>query len=506
MKIISHAISALALLLLAITRIVAQSTYESYTFTTLAGGAGYSANVAGSAVRLLSPLTVAADSAGNVYLADADNHAIRKVTPAGAVTVLAGRPGSFGSTDGTGSSARFNVPSCAALDSAGNLYVAEVGNNTIRKVTPAGVVTTLAGLAGSPGSADGTGGAARFYSPFGVAVDSVTNVYVADSDNHTIRKVTPVGTNWVVTTLAGNASIRDQFGYPVGGYVDGTNRSARFSFPTAVAVDGAGNVYVADAYNDTIRKITPVGTNWVVTTIAGLAGSPGSADGTNRNARFNEPNGLAFDSAGNLFVAEWSNNTIRKLTPLGTNWMVTTLGGMSGFYGTAGGTGSTARFSNPNGVAVDNAGNLYVADFYFNAIRKGFPPPTILNLVFAGGSSASISRDSRALGGCGSIARSGELAARLDQHFRGPSQFQRPAKRSLFESLLPHSSAVAEGRQSPAKKNFKFAVTFPPRLIRNEENREKSTSGIKYEDYQLRNFCARALGVDGHPNAGPNDL
>ena len=151
--------------------------------TTLAGLAGSSgsANGTGSAARFYYPFGVAVDSAGNVYVADTGNNTIRKVTPAGVVTTLAGLAGSSGSADGTGSAARFNYPSGVAVDSAGNVYVADTGNNTIRKVTPAGVVTTLAGLAGSPGSADGTGSAARFYYPHGVAVDSAGNVYVADT-------------------------------------------------------------------------------------------------------------------------------------------------------------------------------------------------------------------------------------------------------------------------------------------------------------------------------------
>jgi sugar lactone lactonase YvrE len=147
-------------------------------------------------------------------------------------------------------------------------------------------------------------------------------------------------------------------------------------------VDSATNVYVADTWNHTIRKITPAR---LVTTIAGVASSSGSADGIGTTARFNRPSGMTVDSAGNLYVADTYNNTIRKLTPVGTNWLVTTLGGMSGFYGTADGTSSTARFGNPNGVAVDSAGNLYVADFYFNTIRKGYPPPRILNSGFVGG-------------------------------------------------------------------------------------------------------------------------
>src|SRR5947209_203745 len=204
-------------------------------------------------------------------------------------TTLAGQA-SIGSADGTGGVARFYVPSGVATDSSGNVYVADLLNSTIRKITPAGVVTTLAGLAGVTGSADGTGGAARFYRPTGVATDSSGNVYVADQYNHTIRKITPAG---VVTTLAGLAGSY--------GSADGTGSAARFNGPNGVATDSSGNVYVADTYNNTIRKITPAG---VVTTLAGLAVSVGSADGTGSAARFNDPSGVATDSSGNVRVAD----------------------------------------------------------------------------------------------------------------------------------------------------------------------------------------------------------
>jgi sugar lactone lactonase YvrE len=340
------------------------------TVTTLAGLAGSSgsADGIGSSARFYFPYGVTVDSAGNLYVADSNNYTIRKITPATAVTTLAGLAGSFGSVDGTGSAARFHSPDGVAVDSAGNVYVADSANSTIRKITPAAVVTTLAGLA-SPGNEDGTGSAARFYFPIGVAVDSAGNLYVADTFNHTIRKITPVG---VVTTLAGLAGSS--------GSADGTGSTARFASPYGVAVDSAGNVYVADTGNFTIRKITPAG---VVTTLAGLAGSSGSVDGTGSAARFKLPCSVAVDSVGNVYVADTTNHTIRAITPAG---VVTTLAGLAGSSGSANGTGSAARFNRPYGVAVDNGGNVYVADTYNYTIRKITSAAVVTTLAGSAGS------------------------------------------------------------------------------------------------------------------------
>ena len=330
----------------------AQSVYTPYTFATLAGNAGNfgSSNGTGSTARFNAPFAVAVDSVGNVYVADTDNNTIRKVTPAGMVTTLAGQAGSAGSTDAIGGAARFYRPSGVAVDNAGNVYVADTLNNTIRKVTPTGMVTTLAGKAGVSGTNNGTGSAARFNTPFGVAVDSATNVYVADTYNFMIRKVTPAG---VVTTLVGTAALLFR--------------------PSGVAVDNATNLYVADYGNHIIRKVTPAG---VVTTLAGFAGSSGSADGTGTAVRFYYPSSVAVDSASNVYVADTYNYTIRKVTPAG---VVTTLAGQEQLSGTNNGTGSAARFFLPSGVAVDGSGNVYVADTFNYTLRKGYPALAILS-------------------------------------------------------------------------------------------------------------------------------
>ena len=222
------------------------------------------------------------------------------------------------------------------------------------------MVTTLAGSAGQLGSDDGTGSAARFYNPSGVAVDSAGNVFVADTWNHTIRKVTSGG---VVTTLAGWAG--------QSGTNDGKGSAARFSYPSGVAVDSAGNVYVADFGNHTIRKMTSGG---VVTTLAGWPEASGTNDGPGDVARFYYPQGVAVDSAGTVFVADRLNHTVRKVTSGG---MVTTLGGSAELSGTNAGPGSTARFNSPYGVAADSAGNLYVADTYNHRISRGSLLPAL---------------------------------------------------------------------------------------------------------------------------------
>jgi sugar lactone lactonase YvrE len=354
--------------------VMGQSVYTTpYTFTTLAGLArnGDTNDGSGSAARFFGPSGVAVDSMGNVYVADTQNQTIRKVTQAGVVITLAGRPQFQGTNDGTGVAARFGYPTGIAADTDGNIYVSDTSSSTIRKVAASGtnwLVTTLAGQPGIGGTNDGTNAGARFYGPTGVAVDGATNIYVADYVNYTIRKVTPMGTNWVVTTIAGLGGSQ--------GTNDGTNADARFGGPRGAAVDTNGNVYVADGGN-TIRKLTPEGTNWVVTTLAGLGGSSGTNDGTNGNARFNYPSSVAIDTNGNLYITDDFNSTIRKVMPVGTNWVVTTPAGLPGTFGTNDGTGSVAQFYAPQGVAVDTNGCLYVADTQNNTIRKGYPPGSV---------------------------------------------------------------------------------------------------------------------------------
>ena len=343
-----------ATVLLQTANCILPTTSFAQVVTTLAGSttAG-SADGTGAAASFKSPMGIATDGSGNLYVADANNNKIRKIVIAtGVVTTLAGST-TAGSADGTGAAASFNAPIGIATDGSGNLYVADHADNKIRKIVIAtSVVTTLAG-SGSWGSDDGTGAAASFSFPAGIASDGSGNLYVADSDNNEIRKI--VIATGVVTTLAGSTTA---------GSADGTGAAASFNWPTGVATDGSGNLYVVDQDNQEIRKI--VIATGVVTTIAGSTVS-GSADGTGSAASFSYPYGVAADPNGNLYVGDFNNNKIRKIV-IATG-VVTTLAG-SGTIGSSDGTGAAASFYYPSGVATDGNGNLYVADAYNNEIRK----------------------------------------------------------------------------------------------------------------------------------------
>jgi sugar lactone lactonase YvrE len=307
------------------------------TVTTLARGFSY-------------PRGIAVDTQGNVYLSDTSNNMIKKIDTTQTVSTVAGTLAA-GSTDTSGGTPSFRSPYGIAVDASGNLYISDSSNHKIRKIDASGVVTTFAG-SGSAGNTNGTGVAASFHYPDGLALDAHGNLYVADSGNHQIRKIDP---NGVVTTLAGSGS---------SGRVNASGTSATFNTPSGVAVDGSGNVYVADTNNNLIRKIDTTG---AVTTFAG-SGTYGNAnDPVALNASFKAPAGVAVDANGNVFVADQYNNGIRKID---TSGAVTTLAGLaSGTYGSSDGQGSAAGFNAPFAVAVDMQGHVYVADTFNNSVR-----------------------------------------------------------------------------------------------------------------------------------------
>jgi sugar lactone lactonase YvrE len=285
------------------------------------------------------PTGVATDAIGNIYVADSQNNCIRKITSAGVVTTVAG--GTQGYRDGVGAAAQFSQPNSLAVSSDGTIYVADTSNNLIRKITTTGVVSTVAG--GSQGFADGIGTTAKFFLPYGVAVDATKNVFVADTYNQRIRKISPTG---VVTTLAGG-------GTGEYGYTDGVGNAARFSYPYGLSIGPGGTIYVADTSNNVIRKVTAQG---LVTTFAG-----DFADETG----FHAPYGIAVSATGIVYVADNANNQIRMISPVGTS----TLAGI----GTAAyqdGTAWLAEFNGPAGVALTSSGNVYVADSFNNRVRK----------------------------------------------------------------------------------------------------------------------------------------
>ncbi len=320
--------------------------------TTLAGWpeAPGSANGVGWTARFSVAGGVRTDAAGTIYVADSNNNTIRKITPAGLVTTVAGTVGASGGTDGGATAALFNGIGGVAPDAAGNLYVADSGNYTIRRIAPDGTVSTLAGSAGSPSHLDGTGKAARFVDPQNLAIAADGTIFVADGNGNTIRRVTPAG---AVTTFAGTGTA---------GSANGPGTAAQFRDPTGVAVDTAGNVYVADHGNHTVRKITAAG---VVTTLAGSAGRSGSTDGS--GGRFNGPAGVAVDLAGNVYVADSGNDTIREITPAG---IVSTLAGSGAAAESVDGPPSVSRFNTPGDIALDASGVLYVADAGNCTIRR----------------------------------------------------------------------------------------------------------------------------------------
>ena len=449
---------------LAVSATAVFSSASTYTFTTIGGGhqlEGYTDGIATGAL-LAQANGVAADASGNVYIADTGNNTIREVS-SGQVTTIAGTAGVTGSSDGTGPGAQFNRPGQIAVDTSGNLYVADQLNNTIRKITSGGVVTTFAGTAGVAGSKDGAGNVALFNQPAGVAVDTSGNVYVADTDNQTIRKITSTG---MVSTLAGTVGVTGaanltgtaaQFNFPAAVAVDassnvyvadlGNNKIRKITSGGAVtdfeinlvgtqgvAVDGSGNVYatgglsymgtitsavwkfsssgtggtiasgvdrpgyvigvavsvisgvtsvyVADAGTDQIFRL-PSTNAYNVFSFAGASGISGSIDGSALGAEFNHPAAVTLDPVGNLYVADSANNSIRIITPGG---VASTFAGVSFFggvaqVGSADGIGPAASFNAPGGIASDKAGNIYVSDTGNNTIRKITPSAIVTTLA-----------------------------------------------------------------------------------------------------------------------------
>jgi streptogramin lyase len=309
----------------------------------------------GTAARFAALTSIAADTKGNLYVTESLRHSIRRINAMGLVSTLAGSVLNPGYLDDSAGTARFRLPLETAADTLGNVYVADFGNNCIRKVTPAGIVSTYSGVQGLSGNIDGNSATARFRLLTGIASDKFGNLYVTDRDDAVVRKV---DINKNVTTIGGAAGFAgfvnsaDNLGYTL------------FRAPGGMVADTTGNLYIADEGNHCIRRITPGG---IVTTFAGT-GATGNADGTLTTATFKSPKAMAIDMAGNLYVVDRGNHNIRKITPAG---VVSTVAG-SGSPGYLDGPDVAALFNTPSGIAVDAIGNLYVADNVNNTIRKIF--------------------------------------------------------------------------------------------------------------------------------------
>ncbi len=298
----------------------------------------------GTIAKLRDPWGVDADSAGNLYIADRGNHRIRRLDTKGILSTVAGS-GSSTYKDGIGQGASFSNPSDISVDAGGNLFIADTSNHRIRKMNPKGVVSTVTN--GGGGFKDGPAGQAKFSSPGSLVWSPGNVIFVSDTNNHRVRRIDKDGT---VSTLAGGSN----------GYKDGKGAAARLYYPWGIDIGPLGNLYVADSYNHRIRRITPDGT---VTTLAG-SGSSSFQNGAYLSARFNYPRGIAVDSAGRIFVGDTSNQRLRKLE----GGVVSTLAGAGG--GFQDGVGSSARFSNPYGIAVDKYGNIFVADYSNHRVRR----------------------------------------------------------------------------------------------------------------------------------------
>jgi sugar lactone lactonase YvrE len=294
------------------------------------------------------PTGVAVDQEGIIYIADFANNAIRKIGIDGNVTTIAGGE-KAGFADGKGESALLSGPDNMTIDSSGNLFFADADNFRIRKMASNGHVTTIAG-SGIRGYRDGDALTAMFGYPTGTAVDRGGNLYIADRQTHTVRKITADG---AVTTIGGN-------GYP--GFADGRGIGTHLREPISVAVDTDGVVYIADSGNNAIRTIS---TDGHLTTLAG-GGGKGYRDGRGMEALFAWPTGIALDVVGNIYVCDSMNNRIRRVTPEG---VVSTVAG-GAIPGFADGYGSYARFNFPTGIFVDRTGSIYIADSGNNRIRK----------------------------------------------------------------------------------------------------------------------------------------
>jgi trimeric autotransporter adhesin len=375
------------------------------------GSSGYTGDGGqATAAQIGRPIGVAIDSAGNLYIADYKNTQVRKVTAAGVITTVTGTgTGGFAGDGGPATVAQLGAIMGVMVDSSGNLYIADTNNDRVRKVTPDGIINTIAGNGSQGFSGDGSSTtAAMMRLPSGIALDSSGNLYIADFNNNRIRKVTPAG---IVSTVAGNGSKA----YSGDG---GPATIASLNWPNKLKIDSSGNIYISDSYNFRIRK---VGLDGKIITVVGTGSSGFSGDGGLATlAQFSYIGGVAIDSAGNLYFSDYQNHRIRKVTPSG---IVNTVAGSgasgpsAGGYGGDGGPATAARLNHPTGLTVDSAGNIYIGDAGNNVIRKVTAAGIISTI--AGNGSTYFSGDgglaiNAGLNGGGGVIQNPSLGLALD--------------------------------------------------------------------------------------------
>lgn len=331
-----------------------ESNSQNWEVISIAGNGNYGfTNGTGNTAQFDKPSGICGDSYGNLYIADHSNHVIRKIDTAGVVTTFAGS-GIDGFSDGNSSTAQFSRPWGCIVDNQNRIYVADVGNERIRRISTSGTVTTIAGN-GTTGTADGPAlSGATFSSPSGMAIDSQGNLFVVDRVSDRIRKITPTGT---VTTVCGSTP----------GFSNGTGAGVKFDDPQDMVIDSYDNIYVADRYNNRIRKITPSG---VVSTFAGT-GSAGTTNGTLSTCTFNQPRGMAIDEYDNIYVIDYNGHKLRKID---INGNVTTLAG-NGSVGYLDGPSLSAEFNFPYDVGYVKG--IYIAGNLDHTIRKLVPVSTV---------------------------------------------------------------------------------------------------------------------------------
>ncbi len=361
-----------------------------------------------TSAQLNAPVAIAVDGAGNLFVADRGNNRIRKISPSGIITTVAGNGTlGFSGDGGPATSAQFGYLQGLAVDGAGNLFIADSGNNRVRKVSPSGIIATVAGNGSLGFSGDGgPATSAQLNNPWGVAVDGAGNLYIADSGNQRVRKVSPGG---IITTVVGNGARGGLSGD------GGPATSAQVSYLQGLAVNGAGNLFIVDPANRRVRKVS---TDGIIITVAGngtdafVSGFSGDG-GPATSAQLNRPNSVAVDAAGNLFIGDSGNNRVRKVSPSG---IITTVAGngTSGYSGD-GGPATSAQMSDLAGIAVDGAGNLFIGDNGNHRVRKVSPTGIITTVA-----------------GNGTFAYSGDGGPATSAALGFPSSVAVDAKGNLF--------------------------------------------------------------------------